>query len=62
MHFISFCLLFFAITSVLYGTSEVFPRADLFTPSVEFTKVGGKEEPELGGIEADLVSSPPDIN
>jgi len=71
MYFLSFSLLFFTIISVLYGTTEIFPRAvardygalrgpvtNPYGPSLEKKDIEMilNTEPELG----DLLSSPPD--
>ena len=66
MYFVSFALLFLAITSILYGTVEVWPKSDYDQASanVQLAEIKGPLQfSGLGrGIADDLISSPPDRN
>ena len=68
MYFVSFALLFLAITSVLYGTVEVWTKSeyDQSSANVQLAEIKGplrfSGSGKVGGIADDLISSPPDRN
>ena len=66
MYFVSFALLFLAITSILYGTAEVWskPDYDQASANVQLAEIKGPLQfSGLGrGIADDLISSPPERN